>query len=151
MLKEMKPTDIVWAYDQVKEELDLFGEKKPGQGTLFPTPEEPKAKRARAKKKVKRPPREAQLDLFTGKAEHAVQPGLFQDFVKKPVKAAKKAPEQLPDRKGDIQGAGRWVAVSETGRTFEAPSAVAKTSAEIATLLRYIVKHQKSRCFGIGS
>ncbi len=137
------PESIQRGYDRIKEELDLFGKKKPGQAALFAIPEAPKEKRERAKKKIKRPPREAQLDLFTGKASNAIQPGLFQDFAKKPAKADEEAPGKLPGKKGAIQGAGRWVEVSNTGRVFEAPSAVANNADEVASLLQPIGKQSK--------
>lgn len=137
------PESIERGFDQVREALDLFGKKKPGQGTLFAIPEPPKERRKRAAKKVKREPREAQLDIFTGKAEHAIQPGLFQDFIKKPAEADEKASGKLPGEKGAIRGVSEWITVSPTGRIFEAPNAVAENADQVASILKDIGRQAK--------
>lgn len=136
-------------FDQVKEALDLFGQKKPGQQTMFAKPELPKRKAERGPRKEKRPEREAQIGLFTGKQERPIQPALFGDFVKKPVKGAEKKAEQLPDEKGGIQSAGGWVTTSPTGRVFEAPSAVVNNSDEVASLLAPIRNHARESLYTV--
>jgi len=87
--------------------------------------------------KIKLPPREAQLDLFTGKQEQPIQARLFQDFVKGGAKSAEKTPGKVQKPKtGAIQGAGRWVKTSHTGRTFETPSLVASNASQVASLFK---------------
>ena len=87
--------------------------------------------RERAARKEKRPPREAQLDIFTKKVEHPIQPGLFQDFVKKSAQADEKTAAPIPEKEGlGIQNAGMRVETRPTGRILEAPSAVVKDASE---------------------
>ena len=119
------------SFQQVKESLDLFGNKKPGQQELWSMAKPEKEKKTRAKRKIKPPSREAQLDLFTGKQEQPIQPRLFQDFVKGDKQAVKKASGEVYEPAETVEGAGRWVRTSPTGRVFEAPSLVAKTSGEV--------------------
>lgn len=57
---------------------------------------------------------------------------------KKAKRGPRKAQREVPRKKGEIRGAGQWVEVSETGRVFEAPSAVAKNAGEVASILRSI-------------
>ena len=90
----------------------------------------------RAKRKTKPPSREAQLDLFTGKQAQPIQPRLFQDFVKGDKQAVKKASGEVYEPAETVEGAGRWVRTSPTGRVFEAPSLVAKNAFGVAFLLR---------------
>ena len=125
------------SFQRVKESLDLFGNKKPGQQELWSMAKSEKEKKARAKRNTKPPSREAQLDLFTGKQEQPIQSRLFQDFVKGGDKGAEKTPGEVQKPEaGTMEGAERWVRTSPTGRVFEAPSLVAKNAGEVASLFR---------------
>ena len=150
LLKDQKTDTLEKSFKQVKESLDLFGKKKPGQIELWSMPKPEKEKKPRAKRKTKPPSREAQLDLFTGKQEQPIQPGLFKDFIKGSEKVVKKTPGkvQKPET-GTVEGAGRWVRTSPTGRVFESPSLVAKNSSEVASLLSSIGKQARESLYTV--
>lgn len=135
-------------FSQVKEALDLFGGKKPGQVELFSIPKPEATKKERVARKEKPPPREAQLDLFTGKQDQPIQDRLFSDFVKKePTKEPKKK-VYVPD-KSKVEGAGVWVETSPTGRVFESPSLVVKNASEVASLLSKIGKQARESIYSV--
>ena len=138
------------SFDQVKESLDLFGKKKPGQIELWSIPKPEAEKKTRAKRKTKPPSREAQLDLFTGKQDQPIQTRLFQDFVRGGKKAVEKAPGEVYEPEtSTVQDAGQWVRTSPTGRIFETPSLVAKNASEIASLLSSIGQQARESAYTV--
>jgi len=147
---DIKEDTLDKSFDQVKEALDIFGGKKPGQIEIWSMPKAEPEKKTRVKRKIKPPPRETQLDLFTGRQEQQIQSRLFQDFVKGGKKAVEKTSGEIQKPEaGTVEGAGRWVRTSPTGRVFEAPSLVASNESEIASLLSSIGKQARESLYTV--
>ena len=118
----------------------LFG-PPPGQLDIFGgEPKQPKKKITR-KKKEPRVRREAQVDLFTGKAK-PIQKGLFKPFPKK-APALTKAPPS--NRAGNLS---RGTIMHTTG-VIRGASAVAKSAGEVASLLASIRKSSQEHLFAV--
>jgi len=76
LIKVLK-TDLPKTAVKPKGDVDMFGEKKPGQQEIFDVPKGEKAKKEKREKKEKPVAREAQVDLFTGKQDKQFEPELF--------------------------------------------------------------------------
>ena len=120
--------------DTIKESTDMFGMKKPGQQDLFNVPEGQRAAKPKPEKKAKPPPREAQLDLFSGKQNQQIQPELFGDtFPKGKEPKFKPAEETKPP---GLQSES-WTRMATTGY-IGGSGLVVKSPEEVASLLSHI-------------
>ena len=115
-------------------QLDMFG-GPPKQAV----PEKKRAKRKPKEAKEPKVRREAQIDLFTGKAK-PIQKDLFKPFPKKTPKLAK-APKS--NRAGNLS---RGTIMHTTGY-IRGPSTVAKSVGEVASLVAHIRKDTQENIF----
>ena len=137
---------ITWLEGQVREPLDLFGQPEPGQQELFNIPKGEVAKKEKPEKKIKAPPREAQLDLFTGQQNNQIQKGLFDTFPKGRKPSFRAA---TPAEQGALS-ANQRTRMATTG-TLRSSGVVAKTPAQIASILSPIRKSAQELAYAVAT